>query len=217
MERLKVGILISGRGSNLQALIDACAEPDYPAEIVCVISNRADAMGLTRAAKARIPTEVVDHKSFAGRAEFDAALDRALIEHGATFACLAGFMRVLGPEFVETWRDRLVNIHPSLLPSFRGLNIHARVLEAGVRFTGCTVHFVRSEVDDGPTLVQAAVPVHANDTEETLAERVLAMEHRCYPLALRLIAEDRVWVQKGRVRISDPRAPETSLINPLDD
>ena len=214
MARLKAAVLISGRGSNLQALIDACAEPGFPAEIALVLSNRADAGGLERAKRAGIPTRIIPHGDFTTRTAFDSALDAALQATGVELVCLAGFMRLLGADFVETWRDRLVNIHPSLLPAFRGLDTHARVLAAGVRFTGCTVHFVRAEMDDGPIIVQAAVPVLPGDDPERLAARVLAAEHRAYPLALRLIAEGRVRVVDGRVEIEGSSGSPGILLNP---
>lgn len=215
MARLKVAVLISGRGSNLQALIDACAQRDFPADIRLVLSNRGDAQGLARAAQARIATQVISHRDFATRDSFDAALDAALQAAGIELVCLAGFMRLLGEAFVERWRDRLVNIHPSLLPAFRGLDTHARALAAGVRFTGCTVHFVRAAVDDGPIIVQAAVPVLPGDDSEALAARVLAAEHRAYPLALRLIAEGRVRVDDdGRVEIRRAAAAADTVLNP---
>jgi phosphoribosylglycinamide formyltransferase-1 len=214
MARLKVGVLISGRGSNLQALIEACAPADFPAEIRLVVSNRADAPGLARAASAGIPAGVIPHDDYPTRDAFDNALDAALEAAGIELVCLAGFMRLLGGAFVGRWRDRLVNIHPSLLPAFPGLDTHARALAAGVRFTGCTVHFVREAVDDGPIIVQAVVPVLAGDDGASLAARVLAAEHRAYPLALRLIAEGRVRVRDGRVEIrGETRAGET-LLNP---
>ena len=204
MARLRVAVLISGRGSNLQALIDACSDPVFPAEIRLVISNQPGAQGLARAERARIPTRIIAHKQFADRASFDAALDRALEETGIELVCLAGFMRMLGDAFVERWRNRLINIHPSLLPDFKGLKTHERVLTAGVRFSGCTVHFVRPAMDEGPIIVQSAVPVLAGDDAAKLAERVLAEEHKAYPLALRLIAEGRVRVTGERVEIGDP-------------
>lgn len=216
MARLKVAVLISGRGSNLQALIDACARPDFPAEIRLVLSNRADAAGLERAKRAGIPTQVIPHRDYASRDAFDATLDGALRAAGIELVCLAGFMRLLGDAFVERWRDRVINIHPSLLPAFRGLDTHARVLAAGVRFTGCTVHFVRAAVDDGPIIVQAAVPVLPGDDSEALAARVLAAEHRAYPLALRLIAEGRVRIGDGRVEIRDGSGPAETVLNPPD-
>ena len=214
MADLKVGVLISGRGTNLQALIDASADPKFPVQIVGVISNNADAQGLERANSAAIPIQVIDHRNFAHRESFEAALQVALDESGAKFICLAGFMRLLTPGFVNRWRDRLINIHPSLLPSFPGLHTHERALEAGVRITGCTVHFVRPQADSGPIIVQSAVPVEPGDTPETLADRVLATEHRCYPLALRLIAEGRVRVTGEVVQISGTGMPEGVLINP---
>jgi phosphoribosylglycinamide formyltransferase-1 len=216
MARLKVGVLISGRGSNLQALIDACASPTFPAEIALVISNRADARGLARAAEAGIPTKVIDRKGFPDRETFDAALDMALHAAGIELVCLAGFMRVLTTGFVEAWRDKLINIHPSLLPAFRGLDTHARALQAGVRLHGCTVHFVRSELDEGPIIVQAAVPVLPDDDADRLAARVLAAEHRCYPLALALIAQGRVHVEDGRVRIDDALPADGTLMSPAE-
>ena len=165
--RLKVGVLISGRGSNLASLIDACALHDFPAEISLVISNRADARGLAYAKRANIPSRIIPHRDYASREAFDAALDHALVEAGIELVCLAGFMRLLGDAFVARWRDRLVNIHPSLLPAFSGLDTHARALAAGVRFSGCTVHFVRPEMDSGPIIIQAAVPVLPGDDAET--------------------------------------------------
>ncbi|MBV8650801.1 MAG: phosphoribosylglycinamide formyltransferase [Alphaproteobacteria bacterium] len=216
MGRLSVGVLISGRGSNLKALIDACATPDFPASIACVISNRADAGGLDHAARAGIPTKVIPHRSFPDREAFDHALDTALRDAGVELVCLAGFMRLLTTGFVEAWRDRMINIHPSLLPSFPGLHTHQRVIAAGNRFTGCTVHYVRPEMDTGPIIVQAAVPVLPDDDPDRLAERVLAAEHRAYPLALRLVAEGRTRVIGERVEIAGARGPAETLLNPLD-
>lgn len=207
MARLRTAVLISGRGSNLQALIDACAASDFPAEIVLVVSNRADAQGLERAARARIPTRVIPHGDFAAREAFGAAIDKALKDVRAELVCLAGFMRVLDAKFVEDWRDRLINIHPSLLPNFPGLGTHARALAARVERHGCTVHFVRHAVDSGPIIVQGSVPVLPADTADTLAARVLAMEHRAYPLALKLVAEGRVRVRADRVEIDGRPGP----------
>jgi phosphoribosylglycinamide formyltransferase 1 len=212
--RRRTAVLISGRGSNLRALIEACARPDASAEIALVISNRADAAGLDHASAAGIATEVIPHAAFSTQVGFENALDRALHEHAVAVVCLAGFMRVLSPWFVERWRDRLLNIHPSLLPAFRGLDTHRRVLEAGVRFTGCTVHLVRAEVDAGPILVQAAVPVRQDDTEASLAARVLAAEHRCYPMALELLASGRAQVIDERVVIDGATAPDATVLNP---
>ena len=211
---LKLAVLISGRGSNLQALIDAGKKKDYPAEIVLVISNVAGAPGLARAKKAGIPTEVISHKAFAGRAPFDAMMTKAIEASGADLVCLAGFMRLLTDEFIAHWRDRLINIHPSLLPAFKGLNVHERVVETGARFTGCTVHFVRLEMDTGPIIAQAVVPVHADDDAEAVAARVLEQEHKIYPMAVRLIAEGRVRVAGEVAVIDGATAPTGALINP---
>ncbi len=214
MARLKTAILISGRGSNAQALIDSCAMPGFPAEIVLVLANVAGAPGLARAEAAGIPTATVPHRDFPGRGAFEARVTAALETAGAELVCLAGFMRLLTPGFVARWHDRLINIHPSLLPAYPGLDTHARALADGVRFTGCTVHFVRAEMDRGPVLVQAAVPVLADDDPASLAARVLAAEHRCYPLALRLIAEDRVRVVDGRCVVDGAQAPAGAVLNP---
>lgn len=185
---LKVGVLISGRGSNLQALIDACATPDFPAKIVGVISNKADAYGLERAKKANIPTTVIPHKNYASREEFDRAVHAQLIKMGTEFVCLAGFMRLISPWFVAQWPQRMINIHPSLLPAFKGAHSHRDALAAGAKTHGCTVHYVTDEMDAGPIILQASVPVLAGDTEETLAARVLEQEHILYPAALKKIA-----------------------------
>ncbi|MBK3732989.1 phosphoribosylglycinamide formyltransferase [Azospirillum brasilense] len=212
---LKVGVLISGRGSNLQALIDACAAPDFPAEIALVLSNKADAYGLERATAAGVPVAVVSHRDFPGdKRAFEEAMDARLREAGVELVCLAGFMRLLSPWFVERWHDRMINIHPSLLPSFKGLDTHQRALDAGVRFHGCTVHYVRSEMDEGPIIAQAAVPVLPGDDADRLSARVLEAEHRLYPQALRLIAGGRARVEDGRVTLSGPAADLQTLINP---
>lgn len=202
MARLKTAVLISGRGSNLQALLDAAANPDYPAEIVVVVSNRPDAQGLERARRAGVAAAIVAHRDFASRESFEAALDDTLRRHGAEFVCLAGFMRLLTAGFVERWRDRLINIHPSLLPLYKGLDTHARVLAAGDSETGCTIHFVRPDMDAGPTILQQRVPVRPGDTEDTLAARVLEAEHDAYPRVLRAVAEGRVHVDGDRVTVS---------------
>ena len=199
----KVGILISGRGSNMTALIEAARDPDFPAEIALVLSNRADAGGLERAAAAGLATAVIDHKAFPDRASFDAAMDARLRQAGVEIVCLAGFMRLLTPGFVEGWRDRMINIHPSLLPLFPGLHTHERVIEAGMRLAGCTVHFVRPEMDTGPIIAQAAVPVAPDDTPDTLAARVLVAEHEIYPLALALVAGGLVRAEGERAAFDD--------------
>ncbi len=212
---MKVAVLISGRGTNLQALIDACAAPGYPAEIVVVLSNVPNAAGLDRARAAGIETRTVDHREHADRDSFEAALDAVLADRGAELVCLAGFMRLLTAGFVGRWNDRLINIHPSLLPSYKGLDTHRRVLADGVRMTGCTVHFVRPDMDAGPVIVQAAVPVHEADDEDALAARVLTAEHRCFPLAVRLFAEGRVRVVGERVKFAGVTEPDEMLINPM--
>ena len=214
MARLRLAVLISGRGTNLQSLIDACAETDYPAEIGLVISNSRDAQGLERAGRAAIPSRVIDHRPFLDHEAFERALDLALEEADTGLVCLAGFMRLLTPWFVERWHDRLINIHPSLLPAFPGLNTHARVLAAGARISGCTVHFVRAQMDRGPIVVQAAVPVIEGDDEASLAARVLAAEHRCFPLAVRLIAEGRVRVEGERCVVEGAGEPGATLVSP---
>ena len=212
---LKVGVLISGRGSNMQALIEACAAPGFPAKIALVLSNEPGAAGLQRAAEAGISTEILDHRGFKkDRAAFERGLTARLEAAGVEFVCLAGFMRLLTATFVEHWRDRLINIHPSILPAFRGLDTHRRAIETGVRLHGCTVHFVRAAMDDGPIIVQAAVPVLPDDSEAVLAARVLAAEHRCYPLALRLCAEKRVRVEGERCALDPIAVQEAVLINP---
>jgi formyltetrahydrofolate-dependent phosphoribosylglycinamide formyltransferase len=182
--KLKVGVLISGRGSNMQALLAACAAPDFPAEIVTVIANRPGAGGLALAQGAGVDAKSIDHKAFAGREPFEAALTEALEQAGVELLCLAGFMRVVTPGFVRHWQGRMINIHPSLLPLFPGLDTHARALAAGAKLHGCTVHLVTQGMDEGPILAQAAVPVLPGDTEGTLAERVLRQEHGLYPAAL---------------------------------
>lgn len=193
MAKKRVAILISGRGSNMAALIEAAQAPDYPAEIALVVSNRPDASGLVRAAQAGVATAVVDHTVFAGdREAFERALDATLAAHRIDLVCLAGFMRLLTPWLVTRWSGRMLNIHPALLPQFKGLDTHRRALAAGVQRHGATVHFVVPEMDSGPIIVQDSVPVVAGDTEQTLAARVLEIEHRIYPQALRLVAEGRM-------------------------
>jgi phosphoribosylglycinamide formyltransferase 1 len=213
MARLRTAILISGRGSNMASLVTAARDPDYPAEIVLVASNRADAGGLAHAAAAGIPTAVASYKG-RSREEAEAALNEALTGARAELVCLAGFMRLLSPDFVSRWHDRLINIHPSLLPAFPGLDTHARAIEAGVKLHGCTVHFVRAEVDSGPIIAQAAVPVLPSDTPDSLAGRVLVAEHRLYPLALSLVASDRARIVGVRVVTPEAAEPDAALYSP---
>ncbi|MBT3238518.1 MAG: phosphoribosylglycinamide formyltransferase [Rhodospirillaceae bacterium] len=200
--KLKLAVLISGRGSNLQSLIDACDDADYPVEIVTVVSNVPGVQGLDKAEAAGIETTVIDHTAFDGREAFENALHDAISASGAEFVCLAGFMRMLTGGFVGKWRDRMINIHPSLLPDYKGLHVHERVVEAGEKFSGCTVHFVVPDLDSGPIIVQAKVPVEPGDDADTLAARVLDEEHKILPEAVRLIAEDRVSVDGDRVIIT---------------
>jgi phosphoribosylglycinamide formyltransferase 1 len=200
--RKRVGVLISGRGTNLASLIEAARAPDYPAEIVLVLSNKPDAYGLVRAHEAGIATTVVSHKSFKAREEFDSAITHALKRAHVDIVCNAGFMRLHSPAFVREWYGRQINIHPSLLPAFRGLHPQARALEAGVRIAGATVHFVSVEMDAGAIVAQGAVPVLPDDDEEALSARILAMEHRLYPLALKLVATGAARLNEGRVEFS---------------
>ena len=189
MTKARTAILISGRGSNMMALVEAARDPAYPAEIVCVLSNRADAKGLDFAAANGIATTVIDHKAYASREDFEAALDGYLRSAGVEIIALAGFMRVLTAGFIARWEGRMINIHPSLLPAYKGLHTHERALADGAKTHGCSVHLVTPELDGGPVLLQAEVPVLADDTPDTLAARVLRQEHRIYPQALALLAE----------------------------
>lgn len=189
MPKLPLGILISGRGSNMQALVKAAAAEDYPARVAIVISNKADAAGLGWAAAQGIATAVIEHGDFASREAFDAAMTARLEEAGVKLVCLAGFMRLLTPGFVAHWENRLINIHPSLLPAFKGLHTHEAALKAGVKEHGCTVHLVTAELDSGPILAQARVPVLEGDTPDVLAARVLEQEHRIYPEAVKIFVK----------------------------
>jgi len=211
---LSIAVLISGRGSNLKALLDATAEAGFPAQISCVLSNVASAPGLEFARTSDIPVLVVPHQDYQSKHDFEAALIDVLSKHSVDLICLAGFMRLLSADFIARFGNRIVNIHPSLLPAFPGLDTHSKVLAAGVRFTGCTVHFVSAEMDSGPIITQASVPVHQDDTEESLAARVLRAEHLLYPMAVRMIAEDRVRIEGDRVVVKAGAAPLVSLFNP---
>lgn len=201
--RKRVAVLISGRGSNMASLIAASMDPSFPAEIVGVISNRSDARGLEVASKHGIAARAILPRDYDGREAHDEAIHAALGALKADIVCLAGYMRLLTPDFVQKWKGKMINIHPALLPNFRGLDTHARALAAGVRVHGCTVHFVTPEMDDGPIIAQAAVPVLIGDTEDSLGERVLKTEHRLYPLALRLLAEGRVRMSSGAAVFSN--------------
>jgi phosphoribosylglycinamide formyltransferase-1 len=200
--RKRTAVLISGRGSNMSALIAAARAPDFPAEIVLVLSNKPDAAGLSLAKSAGIAAAAVDQKIYAGRDEFERSMQAMLDIHRTELICLAGFMRILSAPFVGRWRGKIINIHPSLLPAFRGLDTHRRALEAGVKVHGCTVHFVEPELDAGPIIAQSAVPILAGDTAESLAARVLEKEHELYAQALALVASGQVRIEDGRTRIT---------------
>jgi formyltetrahydrofolate-dependent phosphoribosylglycinamide formyltransferase len=212
MDRKRTAILISGRGSNMAALIAAAAEPSFPAEIVLVISNDPAANGLKMAAQNGIPTRTIAQKDYPRRDEHDAAIDAALEECGAELVCLAGYMRRLTAGFVDKWSGRMINIHPALLPAFKGLDTHAAALSAGVRIHGCTVHFVTAEVDAGPIIAQAAVPVLAEDDAARLAARVLKAEHQLYPLALSLVASGRALLDGSIVKLVGRSAGESGAV-----
>ena len=215
MSRKRVAILISGRGSNMAALIEAAQAPDYPAEIALVVSNVPDAAGLARAARDNVATAVLDHKPFGkDRAAFEAALQRILDDAQIELICLGGFMRLFTAPFVQRWQGRMLNIHPSLLPSFPGLDPHGQALRAGVKISGATVHFVIPETDAGPIIVQGAVAVADDDTVATLAARVLTLEHRIYPLALRLLAQGRVRHDGDRCCVDGAALRDDALIVP---
>lgn len=209
-----VVILISGRGSNLQAILDETRAGNLPVEIRAVISNNPEAAGLARAAAAGIPTAIVNHRDYPERADFDRALMAAIDRHRPQLVVLAGFMRILGQEFIRHYAGRLINIHPSLLPAFRGLDTHARALAAGAREHGASVHFVTSDLDGGPVIVQAAVAVARDDTPQSLAARVLEQEHRIFPLAIRWFAEGRLTVRNGQVLLDGALRPEQGLKEP---
>ena len=207
---MKLGILFSGRGSNLAALIEACSDPEFPAEIVIAICNNPDASGVAIAEEAGIPLQIINHREFDSRDTFDAALDATLKEAGVELICNAGFMRILTDGFVESWRNRQLNIHPSLLPSFKGLHVHERVIQSGVRITGATVHFVRAEMDAGPIVAQVALAVAQDDTPESLGARVLEAEHKLYPMAVRLVVEGKTRVHGEKVVLKDVAETKTS-------
>ncbi len=217
--KLRIAVIASGGGTNLQALIDRAADGSLGAEIALVLSNNPQAGALERARRADIPTRCIDHRQFAGREAFDRAVVAVLREAGVELVALAGFMRILSPVFIDAFPGRIMNIHPALLPAFPGLHVQRQALEYGARFAGCTVHFVDGGVDTGPIIIQAVVPIHDGDTEESLTARILAQEHRIYPEAVRLFAAGRLQLEGRRVRIL-PTAPEPQgvLVNPpLDD
>ncbi|MCL4767101.1 MAG: phosphoribosylglycinamide formyltransferase [Hyphomicrobiaceae bacterium] len=214
MDRKRVGILISGRGSNMMSLFEAVRRPGYPAEIVTVISNRPDAAGLAWAAGHGLATAVVDHQAFAAREDFESALHSALTAARVELVCCAGFMRLMTAGFVRRWQGRMLNIHPSLLPAFKGLDAQGQALAAGVKIAGCTVHFVVPEMDSGPIVAQAAVPVADDDTPETLSARILTAEHKLYPHALALIASGAARLDGGHVVGGHPVNQQAQLFSP---
>ena len=210
--QVSIGVLISGGGTNLQAIIDAIEAKNLDAEIRVVLSNKADAYGLVRAEQRGIGTEVLDHKSFAGREDYDQAVVDILRVRGVELVILAGFMRLLSPVFIKAYSNRIMNIHPALLPSFPGLHVQKKALEHGVRFAGCTVHFVNEECDEGPIIIQAVVPVYPDDSEETLAARILKQEHRIYPRAIQLYAEGRLHVTGRKVLVDGLARDESPVL-----
>jgi phosphoribosylglycinamide formyltransferase-1 len=213
--RARLGVLVSGSGSNLQALLDACAQADYPAEVACVVSNVPTAFALERARRAGVPTVVLDHKAFTSRADFDRALGEELRKASVEWVCLAGFMRLLGPDFLTGFPGRVLNIHPALLPAFPGMHAQRQALERGVKIAGCTVHFVDAGTDTGPIIAQAAVPVMPGDDEASLSARILVEEHRLYPLAVRLAVTGKVTIVGTRTRVdAEATVDELSLRNP---
>ena len=195
----KIGILVSGRGTNLQAIIDAIENGELNARITVVLSNKKEAPALARAQKKDIETVYLDPKSFTGKKEFDLALARELEDRQIDLVCLAGYMRILGPEFIRKFEGKIINIHPSLLPAFPGLDVQQKAIDYGVKFSGCTVHFVNEEVDGGPIILQAVVPVHESDDAETLAQRILIQEHLIYPRAIQMIVENRLHIENRKV------------------
>lgn len=213
--RAKLGVLVSGGGSNLQALLDACARSDFPAQVACVASNVPTAFALERARGAGVPAVVVDHKAFASKADFERALLDALRAHGVEWVCLAGFMRLVSADFLAAFPGRVLNIHPALLPAFPGLHAQRQALERGVKIAGCTVHFVDAGMDTGPIIAQAAVPVLPEDDEKSLSARILAEEHRLYPLAVRLAVSGQVKVEGVRTRVdASPTVDTLALRSP---
>jgi phosphoribosylglycinamide formyltransferase-1 len=217
MSRKRVAVLISGRGSNMAALIEAAKAKDYPAEIVLVVSNRPEARGLLVARAAGIATETVDHTKFSGdRNRFEHEIQSLLEKYRIEIICLAGFMRLLTADFLERWQWRILNIHPALLPDFKGLDTHKRVIDAGVKIHGATVHFVVPQLDSGPVIAQGAINVRPGDSEEALAVRVLKVEHRIYPLALKLVAEGRVQIKNNHTLIDGVPVPNVADLAPTD-
>ena len=215
VKKIKLGVMLLGRGTNFQALLDACLNPKFPAEIGLVVSNQINAPGLVRAQRSNIPSVSIPHQNFSNRQLFEDEITSKLRDAKVELVCLAGFMRILTSHFVDEWHNKIINIHPSLLPAFKGLNTHERVLSEGVRISGCSVHYVRAEVDTGPIIIQAAVPVLPSDNSKTLAERILLAEHECYPLAIELIANGNATIQNNTVILSGNFNRSNHLINPV--
>jgi len=213
-KKLKLGVLASGGGTNLQSIIDQCQQQQIDAEIVLVLCNNPDAGALQRAEKAGLPQTCINHRDFADRQSFDQAVVARLKEAGVELVVLAGFMRIISEAFVDAFPQRIINIHPALLPAFPGLHVQKKAIEYGARFSGCTVHFVDTGVDTGPIITQAVVPILDDDTEDSLAARILQQEHKIYPKAIQLIAEGRVQIEGRRVRIASSSATEATLVNP---
>ncbi|MDG1274126.1 MAG: phosphoribosylglycinamide formyltransferase [Alphaproteobacteria bacterium] len=209
--RLKVGVLISGNGTNLQSLIDAAKQVNFPAEIALVISNNPNAFGLSRASKANIPIQVIDHNTFEDREAFDRAIDTALKKVGCKMICLAGFMRVLSAQFVDSWPMKIINIHPSLLPSFKGINAQKQAIEAGVQISGCSIHFVTSQLDSGPIIAQVAIPVLNGDTPTSLSARILEHENKVYPIALETVANKFLCLNPSSKSINQSETTDSLL------
>lgn len=212
--KLKLGVIISGKGSNLKSLIEATQKNNFPAEIVIVIANVPNIAGIEIAEEASLPVCTINHNDFNNRELFEKEIHAVLINARVELVCLAGFMRILTDHFIQLWLNKIVNIHPSLLPSFKGLNTHERAIKSGAKFSGCTVHFVRPEMDSGPIIIQAAVPINQEDTPATLANRILVAEHKIYPRAVKLIASKRVLIKNNRVSVKDSSSTNEILINP---
>ena len=214
IDKTPIAVLISGRGSNMQSILDACESPEFPAKVAIVISDNADAKGLEVAKYCGIKTQVIDKKNFADKAVFEAELNKTLKEYEVEWVCLAGFMRILSSDFVDSWHNKIINIHPSLLPAFKGLDCHQKAIDAGVRFSGCTVHIVRPEMDAGPIIIQAVVPITKNDDADSLSARILHYEHVLYPESIRLLITGEAKINGEKVDIHNGRWQKTGHVNP---
>ena len=214
MDKLRLAIPISGNGTNLQSLIDSCSDQLFPAKIVIVLSNNPQAKGLLKAGKAGIETMVIEERCFGTQSQYDAELSKIFKTKGIDLICLAGFMRLLSKSFCTMWHNKLINIHPSLLPAFKGLNAPKQAFDAGARFSGCSVHYVRPKIDSGPVIIQAVVPIMGNDTLKSITMKILEEEHRIYPEAIRLIADKKLNIQNGKVVITNHNYHLSSITNP---